>query len=227
MFARHTKRMMIAVCAAAVIGPAGTAMACHEELARLKHEFSSREAQLKIAYKSERRALDNAHRALLDNLHYARKRANRLCGPERAAAIDQINHRRRVANRTHSCRVRELKDNRRAALDALDAEYHLARKSLRCACNRTPQIVHKPHRLSPPVRHRELAVPPSVYAPYGGELPFYARPRNLDPEDGRTLRFSDSLTAPDRCGPNGCRPTTSTNNWSDLLMALAAGYLRG
>lgn len=228
MLARHTKRMLIVVCAAAVIGPASAAMACHEDLARLKHEYSSREAQLKYAYKAERRALDRNHRALLDNLHYARKQAHRLCGPERTAAIDQMNYRRRMANKTHSCQIRELNANRRAALDALDAEYHLARKSLKCACNRPPQIVVKPlpvTRVHPPV-HDPLPVPPTVGQPYGAaESPFVARPRYADSGYRRTLRFSGSPTAPDHCDLGGCRPETTSDTWSNLLLSLAAGYL--
>lgn len=150
MLTRHIQRMLAALCAAAAIGPTSAAMACHEELAQLKHEFSAQQSHLKYTYRGELDAMRHAHKVLLEELRYARKRAHRLCGPQKSAALREINCRQRDAVKNHVHNVRRLNADRRAARHALDADYRSARKSLNCACRATR------------CAGRELRVPPTV-----------------------------------------------------------------
>ena len=141
MLARHTTRILTALCATAAIGSTNGAMACHEERDQLKHEFSRREDQLNYAYQTERNALLFAHKAALEDVRYARKQAQQLCGSEKGAALREIDHHRRSMINHHVYRMRALKADHRAAQDALDAEYRLRLKSLQCKCRVSQPIV--------------------------------------------------------------------------------------
>lgn len=202
MLARHKKGMLTALCATAVIGPTNASMACHEDREQLKLEFSRCEDQLNYSYRTERNALLFAHKAALEDVRYARKQAQQLCGPQKAAALREIDHHRRSVVNRHAQRMRALKVDYCAAQDALDAEYRLRLKSLKCTCRASQLIVAAPP--VPPMVHgssmirlRAQTTAAGMPGPYGpvyemqrtNEIP----PRSTTDRYHRTTALTDAL----------------------------------
>lgn len=144
MNARLTNRFFVALTVVAVTGAASVTAACPHALKDLRRDFDARKAQATAAYKAAYDARLYEHKDVLAALRHERKHAVRLCGPARAAAIKDINCRRRDAVKYHAHAVREMKATHVATKRALDAEYHVARKSLKCACNTPPVVVTRP-----------------------------------------------------------------------------------
>ena len=143
MFTHSIKKMFTALCFVAVAGTSSSLVACHDQVALLKADYSARESHLAHAHRVQKDALQYAHKGTLEELRYARKAAAELCRRERSAALKQIRCSRRDAIKAYECSLRDLNKTHRATANVLKDEFRLARKSLKCAC-KTPVAVARP-----------------------------------------------------------------------------------